>query len=223
MTSFSSRLPRGGRAFTLIELLVVIAIIAVLAALLLSALGAARSKAAQTQCVHQLRTWGQVIALYAQDNEQTVAWKPWANISNDLSTASVYQRYFPTPAELVRVRMCPAYVWKPDGKSNAPPTYLFARPTEGGKIITESLRLLRVTRPSQLLLLIDSIANTGDVLRSADDFDDQVIPATARHSDGANALFADFHVERIPRTLLESARPEDAALRKAWLTVDAPP
>ena len=219
------RVPSGGatRAFTLLELLVVIVIIAVLAALLFPAFGMVRAKMNQTKCQHQLRTWGQMIALYAGDNEQTVAWTPWANVSNDLSVASAYQRYFQTPSELIKARMCPAFVWKPDGKSNAPPTYLFVRPSEGGKILTEPLKLIRATQPSQLLLMIDSIANSGALLRSTDEFETQVLPAIDRHDGAVNALFADFHVERVAWSRLDAAQPAGAALRKTWLTVDAPP
>ena len=211
------------RAFTLIELLVVIVIIAVLAALLFPAFGVARAKMNQTKCLHQMRTWGQMIALYAGDHEQSVAWTPWANVSNDPAVASVYQRYFQTPSELIKARMCPAFAWKSDGKSNAPPTYLFTRPSEGEKILTEPLLLIRVTHPAQLLLMIDSIANTGAVLRSADEFETKVRPAISRHDDAVNALFADFHIERVAWSRLDSTQPAGAALRKTWLTVDASP
>lgn len=55
------------KAFTLIELLVVVAIIAVLIALLLPALGKARVTAQTLACSNQLRTFGQVLSMYAND------------------------------------------------------------------------------------------------------------------------------------------------------------
>jgi len=61
---------RGRLAFTLIELLVVIAIIAVLAALLMPALGAAKEKGRQTQCLDHLRQLGMSAVLYADDHDE---------------------------------------------------------------------------------------------------------------------------------------------------------
>src|SRR5271154_6757900 len=57
--------------FTLIELLVVIAVIAILAALLLPALSAAKKKAAQSQCINNLKQLGAGMVLYIDDNENT--------------------------------------------------------------------------------------------------------------------------------------------------------
>ena len=74
---------RGTRAaFTLIELLVVIAIIGLLVAILIPALSSARTQAKATLCLTNLRTMGQGLVLYGNDNTDTLVPGRWSKRRN---------------------------------------------------------------------------------------------------------------------------------------------
>lgn len=68
---------RNRKAFTLVELLVVIGIIALLISVLLPALNRARQSANSLKCLANLRQMGQLVQMYAIDNQQSLPIGSW--------------------------------------------------------------------------------------------------------------------------------------------------
>ena len=62
---------KRSRAFTLIELLVVISVIALLLSILMPALGRVKKQAQAVVCRSNLKQWGVIFSLYAQDNNDS--------------------------------------------------------------------------------------------------------------------------------------------------------
>jgi prepilin-type N-terminal cleavage/methylation domain-containing protein len=128
-------MPAKSGGFTLIELLVVIAIIAILAGMLLPALARAKELAKRTQCLSNLRQWGQAMSLYVDDNNQVF---PQTKIPNGTpGAASGYNEDNPTWTDLADFY----YTAPPQGMDawfNALPTYVGSKPLYFYKAIENS-------------------------------------------------------------------------------------
>jgi len=249
--SFTSK-----RGFTLIELLVVITIIGTLAALIFPAVSSMRSKAMQTKCSSQLRQWAVAIQGYAGDHNQKVRYEDWEDVGNGKQHYNPYLgggTQIVPPATRVSLtqaafRMCPAHKW--NGTGNPPACYVFIRPNElkadgstYGKTVDpvndtdgdtkgDSYSLLKVARPSQLLVMMDSTVaggtgGGGKRPYRTYEYTNFVKPvcinenkALVRHGGNVNALFADGHIETLKWDQINPTQEGNTQKVTTWMNLN---
>lgn len=199
-------------AFTLVELLTVIGVLGILVAILIPTVSAARKSARNTQCTSNLREWGRAILLYASENKGRYQFDGWASVPN-----GPYMRYLTdSDSQYRRYRVCPMIDDEADYNMGAL-TYSIVRGSINGKIDTVKanvnyVELSNARNPSQYLLIVDSINNTGGSLQGGDEswvkarvdplFDKtQTDPRNTRHgSHHINGVFGDGSIRRITNT-----------------------
>lgn len=197
------RLPSRPPAFTLIELLVVVALLALLASLVLPALARTRQGAGRVSCLANLRQWGLATQVFAGDHDDRL---PPDGAPNGISRTDAWytelppaigERPYPeqgawrtnASVNLPRlVWLCPVNPRRSDGRMLF--HYVLNRRVNGSGRRTQPARLSQVPQPDRTVWLFD---NGG---RAAVAAENNV--HTNLHQGGAQFLFLDGHVARIP-------------------------
>ncbi len=225
------------KAFTLIELLVVVAIILVLAGLLLPTLAKSKERALKVSCVNNLRQIGLALQMYTEEHR----FYPAHYIPADPIENSVIVwpgRLLPYAGKSSVVFSCPTddpkHKWKTDDagfpfniRSNTRFSYgyndwggvkyltlpylglgAYADDSEFGEVAPTRIKV-----PSDMIAITDSLSDgVWDTATCPSPGAKEQWPSD-RHSDGANVLFADIHVDYVKQQKLIAPEPQ---MRQRW-------
>ena len=211
------------RKFTLVELLVVIAIIAILAALLLPALDKARKKAQSISCVGNMTQISKLMTFYQTDNDDwcmaaTLDGTPWVVLG--VERYNLKKEIYHCPGEPVfkwsEIHMNDNSQWVSYGLN----IYSFGESLSGGTLnkkakLHKAQEYSRFGRNASLAVFVDTVPRDSmynGVIRYGDGYptywevDKEVAPynssgewspAYVRHSDRANVVMFDGHVQSL--------------------------
>lgn len=211
------------RAFTLTEILVLLAIIAVVATLILSGVAKIRDRAASAQCISNLRQVGTALNLYAAENNGIYpptsadgqnSPKGW--IQSNWAVLLMNKGY----ASSGRIFLCPSIapkiaagddlqaIYAPSryahqfhtyGLRSMHPAKLWPWPGGDGDFYNAPIRVSAIEQPSKSIVVSDSIGFFDGNRTGSYHFAPYISWSGLhfRHSDKANSLFADGHVESL--------------------------
>ena len=192
----------GYAVFTLIELLVVVAIIAILAALLLPALRTARLMAHSSVCRSNLKQLSICTFNYADDNKGFTPYQVTPALKNIMFYKPPFDVYVKGPkitvvsggmgTVLPKISICPAGKrFDDDAAPSTNANFSYGYNIAFGYVNTgyTNLSLYKVKQPSKKFFIGDTTANATAMAQRSD--------FAYRHTNCANIIFVDSHVEAL--------------------------
>lgn len=195
--------------FSLIELLTVILVISVLSGILIPTLIKAKNSANSAKCTNQLRQLGAALFLYTQDNDNLLPpvasatggnSDRWArHIMPYLGSAELGSSDGNNQAKIIEYFQCPLDDVPRGDKGAAPCSYGLSFQVQSGDLSGTSppVSILKIVDPAKTILIGDRwiAANTVNFSVGID----RGRSGNFHFGTQSNYLFADGHVESLPR------------------------